>query len=164
MEMTSFRPFKFLWHALVNENTPRQLAWGVALGMLIGLVPKDNLIAVALAALLFSLRVNLRAAMIAAFVCTWIGMLMDPFFNHIGYVILTFKPLESSLTNVYRWPYMPWTAFNNTVVMGSFVVGVLQLYPTYRFSRRYFENRQNKWAKTEPNLKKSGLAIDANPA
>ena len=164
MGMTSLRPLKFLWHALVTESTPRQLAWGVALGVLIGFVPKGNLIAVALAAVLFSLRVNLLAAMIAAFVCTWLGMLMDPFFDRIGYVILTLKPLEPTLANIYRWPYMPWTEFNNTVVMGAFAVGVTQLYPTYRFARRCFEKRQNKWATPKQNLEKSRTVIGANPA
>lgn len=164
MEMTSFRPLKFLWHALVAENTPRQLAWGVAIGVLIGFVPKGNLIAVGLAAILFSLRVNLLAAMMAAFVFTWLGMLMDPFFNHIGYFILTAKSLESPLASAYRWPYMPWTAFNNTVVMGAFAIGVMQLYPTYRFARRYFEKRQDKWAKTEQNLEESRINIGAYPA
>lgn len=164
MEMTTFRPLKFLWHALVTENTPRQLAWGVALGVLIGFVPKGNLIAIGLTAIVFSLRVNLLAAMIAAFACTWLGILMDPFFNHIGYVILTIKPLELPLANVYHWPYMPWTALNNTVVMGAFAVGVMQLYPTYRIARVFFEKRTNKWAKTEQNLENSRLGVGANPA
>ena len=38
------RPFRFLVQALTAENTPRQLAWGLAIGVAIGLVPKGNLI------------------------------------------------------------------------------------------------------------------------
>jgi uncharacterized protein (TIGR03546 family) len=161
MEIKSFRPLKFLWHALVAENTPRQLAWGVAIGVLIGFVPKGNLIAVALVTALFALRVNLLAGLITAFVCTWLGMLMDPFFDHIGYVILTMKPLQSPLANLYRWPYVPCTAFNNTVVMGALAVGVVQLIPTYGIARRYFDRR---WIASQQNSAESSIAIGADPA
>jgi hypothetical protein len=44
--------------ALVAGDWPRQLAAGFALGMVVGLVPRGNLIAVSLCVLLFSLRVN----------------------------------------------------------------------------------------------------------
>ncbi|MCI0334949.1 MAG: hypothetical protein L0228_17215 [Planctomycetes bacterium] len=45
-------------HALVASNSPGQLATGFTLGMIIGLVPKSNLIALSLCVLLFSLRCN----------------------------------------------------------------------------------------------------------
>ena len=42
------KPFRYLASALRDLNSPRRIAWGVALGMVVGLVPKDNLTAAAL--------------------------------------------------------------------------------------------------------------------
>ena len=56
--MIFLRPLRYLAQALILETTPRQLAWGFALGMLIGLIPKGNLIAVALMTLCCALRIN----------------------------------------------------------------------------------------------------------
>lgn len=44
--MFMFGPLRYFAKALILETTPRQLALGFALGMVIGLVPKGNLIAV----------------------------------------------------------------------------------------------------------------------
>ena len=53
------RPVRALLTLLSSADSPRQIALGFALGMLVGLVPKGNLIAVALVTLLFAARVNL---------------------------------------------------------------------------------------------------------
>jgi uncharacterized protein (TIGR03546 family) len=136
MHDISFRPRRFVWNALVAESTSKQIAWGIALGVLIGFVPKGNLVAIGLAAILFSLRVNLLSALVTIVACSAVGMLLDPFFDHIGRTILTIVPLQGLFSRIYQWPFMPWTAFNNTVVMGALFVGILQLYPTYRIARR----------------------------
>ena len=53
-------------------------------------------------------------------------------------------------------PFMPWTNFNNTIVMGSFATGLVLLWPVHRLSRPVFEKyaekiaqraRQWRWAK-----------------
>ena len=48
-------PLRYLAKALVLESTPRQMAWGFALGMAVGLVPKGNLIAITLMTVLCAL-------------------------------------------------------------------------------------------------------------
>jgi uncharacterized protein (TIGR03546 family) len=129
------RPVQFLAQALTEASSPRQLAWGLALGVLIGLVPKDNLTAAALMASVAALRVNLAAVTLTAFVCSWCGLLFDPLSHRLGYCLLTAGPLRPLWTWLYDLPLMPWTAFNNTVVLGSLLIGLLALYPTYRLSQ-----------------------------
>lgn len=132
---------RFFVHVLTREHSPRQLALGVALGVVLGLMPKLNLIAGLLVILLFALRINILAGLATALVCSWLGMLVDPILAHLGRAMLTLVPLQPLFAWLYQLPFAPWTAFNNTVVMGALLVGLLQFYPTYRFSRRYFEQR-----------------------
>ena len=145
MDDISLQPRRFVWQALTAATSSKQIAWGIAWGVLMGFIPKGNLIAVLLAAVIFALPVNLLAALIAAVVCSFVGVLLDPFFDHMGRTILTIVPLQGFYARVYQWPLVPWTAFNNTVVMGSLFVGLLQLYPTYRVARRLARRSNTAW-------------------
>lgn len=128
------RPLRFLAKALTQQDTPRQLAHGVALGALVGLVPKDNLIAVALMTVLCAARINLGAGMLAAFAFSWIGVLVDPLSHRAGLWLLQQDSLAPFWTWLYNLPVVPWTRFNNTVVLGSLVVGIALYYPLLRLS------------------------------
>ena len=135
------RPVQFLAQALTEDSSSRQLAWGVAFGVLIGLVPKDNLTAAALMVGVSALRVNLAAVTLAAFLFSWCGLLFDPLSHRLGYWLLTTGPLQPVWIWLYDLPLLPWTAFNNTVVLGSLLIGLVALYPVYRLAeplaRRY---------------------------
>ncbi|MEQ8838221.1 MAG: hypothetical protein RID07_15550, partial [Lacipirellulaceae bacterium] len=64
------KPVRQLAQALTSNDSPRQVAWAIVLGVIIGLTPKGNLIALSLGVLLCSLRVNLSAGMMAVGVFT----------------------------------------------------------------------------------------------
>ena len=138
------RPLKNLLSAISPHDTPRQLALGVALGIAVGLVPKGNLTAIALTMLLFGSRVNLGTGVLAAFCFSWVGTLVDPVSHVIGSAILTSTPIQSMLAPIFNLPLVPWTALNNTVVLGSLFLGVGQFYFSYRLSRPFFEKYQPK--------------------
>ncbi len=137
--MFLLRPLRFLAQALTAEATPRQCALGFSMGMIVGLVPKGNLTAVALMTLMCACRINLGAAMIATFLFSWIGLLTDPLSHEIGQGILTLDALQPLFTELYNMPVAPWTAFNNTVVLGSLILGLLLFYPVFRLSTPPFE-------------------------
>ncbi len=144
------RPVRFLLKALRTDDSPRQLAMGVALGLLIGLVPKGNLIALSLAAVLLATRVNLAAGAGSAFVFSWIGLLLDPLAHRIGNSFLSLAPLEGIFAFLYSLPLMPWTGFNNTVVMGNLLIGLWLFLPMYCVSEHAFERwtpRVRAWVK-----------------
>lgn len=127
-----FRIFSSLRDVFSENASPRQLAGGLALGMLIGLVPKDNLTAATLAVLLCVFDINLAVGLFAALAFSWIGVLIDPYADTLGYQLLTWKTAEPLWVFLAGMPVLPWTAFNNTVVLGNLVIGLVALYPVYR--------------------------------
>ncbi|MEX1096782.1 MAG: TIGR03546 family protein [Planctomycetales bacterium] len=132
------RPFRYLAQALTVEATPRRMACGFALGMVVGLVPKGNLIAVALMLLLCTLRVNLGIGLLAALAFSWLGMLADPLSHVIGARLLAWGPLVPVWTAMYDLPVLPWSGYNNTVVLGSLVVGLAAAVPVARLTEPVF--------------------------
>ena len=139
MFMRFFRPFRYLAEVFLAADSPRQLAVGVMLGMMIGLVPKGNLIAMGLLVLLFAVKANLAAGTIAAVVFSWIGFLVDPISHRIGHALLGAAWLQPIWAWLYDLPLVPWTGFNNTVVFGSLILGICLGYPVYRVSKWLFE-------------------------
>lgn len=133
------RPLRFLASALSGASSTRQLALGFSMGMVIGLVPKENLTAVILLFILAGSKVNLCSASLATVLFSWLALLVDPLSHLIGRSILLAAPLQEFWISVYEVPLMPWTDFNNTIVMGSLILGLLLFYPTYRVSKPQFE-------------------------
>ena len=132
------RPVRFLVKAFGSEDTPHQLAWGVAIGMMVGLLPKENLTAVVLSVLLLATRVNPASGAVAVLAFSWVGLLIDPVCGRIGWFLLSHPALQGVWTTLADLPVAPWTAFNNTVVLGSFVVGLWLLLPVYFVSKPLF--------------------------
>lgn len=132
------RPIRFLIEGIVAADTPRQLALGLALGMLIGLVPKGNLTALMLSMILLGTRVNLATGMLGAGLFTWLSTWTDPLAHRLGYAVLTWKPLQGTFAWLFDWPLIPWTALNNTVVFGSLLLGLWLFWPTCHLGTRGF--------------------------
>lgn len=128
------RPVRGLVGALLANNAPNQLAAGFALGMVLGLAPKGNLIALSLLVLLFSLRVNAGVGLLAAFAFSWIGPALDPFADKLGAYVLTVGSMQPTYASLFHLPLGPLFAFNNTVVVGTLLVGLWAMYPAYWLS------------------------------
>lgn len=144
------KPIRLTLKALITEATPGQLALGFAMGVLIGLVPKGNLIAITLGIVLAASRANLGVAAATILGCSFLSGYMDPFSDQLGWWLLSHPSLTEMWTNLYNKPVMPWTDFNNSIVLGSLVIGLLLLYPMYRLSKPVFARYTEKvsaWAK-----------------
>ena len=121
---------KFI-NVLNKDASPNAIAAGLALGMVLGLTPKFGLLGLVLLVLVLMLAVNFSAALLstAAFtVFAWAG---DPLFNKIGYALLTAPSLKGLWTAFYNTPAVPWTRFNNTLVLGSLAAGLSLLVPAF---------------------------------
>lgn len=116
---------------LLANDTPHQLALGFALGMVLGLMPKGNLVALSLCVLLFSLRVNRGLGLMAAIVFSFVAPLVDPFADKLGNLVLTANGLQATYAAAFQLPLGPWIGFHNTVVTGALLVGVYLAYPVY---------------------------------
>ena len=136
--MFMLRPFRLFFKALVVDATPGQMAMGFALGVLVGLVPKGNLLAIGLMMLMCSLRVNLGVGLATVFATSWIGVLLDPISHRIGEFLLKNESLRPLWEEMYDTMLLPWTDFNNTVVLGSFSMGAAAFVPLYFLSKPVF--------------------------
>ena len=132
------RLIRTILKTLRGSHTPHQLAVGAALGMLIGLLPKDNLLVVFVGLLIIVSNSNLLTATCSGFVCMWLGYLLDPISSRLGNFLLTHDRLTPTWTMLYELPLVPWTRFNDTIVFGSLVIGVLMLLPIYYLSHAFF--------------------------
>ncbi|MFT5299279.1 MAG: hypothetical protein ACI87E_002688 [Mariniblastus sp.] len=120
-------------------DSPKQLALGVAFGMMLGLIPKDSLIPYAIGLIAILSSANLICVILAAFVCGWLSPMLDPVTHPIGLWILTFDPLESTWVAISSIPILSWTRFENTVVSGTTLLGLICALPTYMISRYCFQ-------------------------
>lgn len=136
------KPIQAILQALSQEDSPRQLAGGFAVGALIGLVPKTSLLAQLVLFALNIIQVNLAAGYITTALVTCLTPLTDKLAHPIGLFLLERPALRGLWTWLYNLPIVPWTAFNNTVVLGSFMLGLVLLYPLYRLSIPFFEKYQ----------------------
>ena len=133
------KPVRLFLSALCAQSAPRQLSMGLAAGILVGLVPKGNLLAIMLGMMLAASHVNLGIAAAAIICCSVASPLLDPISHLLGSWLLNHSDLSAFWTWLYNQPVVPWTAFNNSVVLGSFVTGLLLLYPAHRLSQPLFE-------------------------
>jgi uncharacterized protein (TIGR03546 family) len=127
-------PIRMFARPLTAESSPRQLALGFAIGVAIGFVPKGNLTAVILMLILCATRVNLAAGFLGALIFSWVGSFADPVTHQMGLFLLQAELLVPLWTFLYDLPVMPWTSFNNTIVLGSLILGLALVWPAYRFS------------------------------
>ena len=111
---------------------PRAIAGGFALGSILGLSPMLTLQGVVVWLVILVLNVNISAAVLAITVCKLVAYIFDPVFHWLGYTLLVnVDPLRALWTWLYNAPIAPLTRFNNTVVMGSFVVAIVAFFPIY---------------------------------
>jgi len=113
---------------------------------MIGLVPKDNLIVLALITLLFAVRVNILAGIVGAIAFSMIATVITPFLDHMGSSVLAIYPFQNFYAWLFGLPLGAWTRFNNTVVAGGLLVGLLQLIPLYCLTKAFVAKRIDRWS------------------
>ncbi len=116
--------FQFI--KLLNSDTATgQLASGVACGFILGMTPSFSLTTVLVIAVLFLFRIQIGAAFVSAFFFKFIAFLLDPLFNWVGRGVLEMEALQGLFTALYNMPIIPFTRFNNSIVMGALVISVI---------------------------------------
>ena len=113
---------------LHSDGTPMQIALGAALGAALGLTPIANVHNAIVLGVVLVLNVSFGAGMLAWGLFVPLGFILDPVFDRIGHRLLMETPaLTPMWTSWFNAPLVPYTNFNNTVVLGS-VVGWLVLF------------------------------------
>lgn len=112
---------------LHSETGNNQLAWGIALGFILGMTPALSLQSLVVFLCMFFFRVQIGAAFLAAFFFKFIAFLLDPAFDLVGQWALEASALQGFFTTLYNMPIIPFTRFNNSIVMGSGIVSLILL-------------------------------------
>ena len=135
--LTLLKLLQSLVKTLHSDGTPGQVAAGMALGAALGLTPLMSLHNLVILALICVLNVSFGGAMLGWALFIPLGFALDPVFDRIGGKLLLDTPALTPLwTTWYNTPAVPYTSFNNTVLLGS-VVGWLVLTPLIFFAARY---------------------------
>lgn len=121
---------------LHSAGTPGQVAAGMALGAALGLTPLVNLHNLVIFSLLVLLNVSFGGGMLGWMLFVPIGFLLDSLFDQIGLSLLTAPALRPLWTDWTNTPILPYTNFNNTIVLGSLVAWLVLAVPIF-FAARY---------------------------
>ena len=121
---------------LHSAGTPGQVAAGMALGSALGLTPLMNLHNLVILSFIILLNVSFGGGMLGWMLFVPVGFLLDPVFDSIGLRLLQAESLRPLWTGWTNTPIVPYTNFNNTVVLGSFVSWVVLAVPIF-FAARY---------------------------
>jgi len=124
-----------IFSTLHSEGSPRQVAAGLALGAALGLTPLVSLHNLLVFALLCLLNVSFGGGMLGWALFMPVGFLLDPLFHRIGLLLLELPALRPLWTSWYNAPIVPYTNFNNSVVLGSVLVWLGLLGPIYLLGR-----------------------------
>ncbi|MDX1795791.1 MAG: DUF2062 domain-containing protein [Hydrogenovibrio sp.] len=120
-----------LFKALNANQYPGQIALSFVLGMILGLTPllfAHNLLTLAL---IFFLRINLSAVIVATLFFSGLAYLLDPVFNQIGLWVLQQPALNGLFTEMYNDAFWRILHFNNSIVLGSVLTAYLLSLPAF---------------------------------
>jgi uncharacterized protein (TIGR03546 family) len=120
---------------LHSAGTPGQVAAGMALGSALGLTPLMSLHNLVILSLLVLLNVSFGGGMLGWALFVPLGFLLDPLFDALGLRLLTAPGLRPLWTDWTNSPVLPFTNFNNTVVLGSFVSWMVLAIPIFLGAR-----------------------------
>ena len=133
--LATLKLLQSLVKTLHSDGTPAQIAGGVAIGAALGLTPLASAHNLVVVLLLLVLNVSFGAGMLAWAVFVPVGFLLDPAFDALGRRLLEAPALTGVWTQWYNTPVVPYTSFNNSVVLGSFVAWLLLLLPIFLLAR-----------------------------
>lgn len=113
----------FSFIKLLNSDTGKiSLALGMTCGFILGMTPVLSLHSLVIFLILFFFRIQIGAALVTAFFFKFVAFLLDPAFHLVGSKVLEMESLQGVFTQLYNMPIIPYTRFNNSIVMGSAVV------------------------------------------
>lgn len=121
---------------LNSETGTNQIAAGFAVGFILGMTPAFSLQTILVFVVLIFFRIQMGAAFLTAFFFKFVAYILDPIFDRVGGAILEMPSLRGIFTTLYNLPIVPYTRFNNSIVMGSGVVTILLAPLVFFFAKK----------------------------
>ncbi|HAH61472.1 MAG TPA: TIGR03546 family protein [Treponema sp.] len=132
--------------ALNSNSKPSEIAHAFGIGLMLGFMPKDNLLWYLLLVFFMFCRINKGGYFIMMLAGALAAPAADPLFDKVGYFILSWAPLEPVFARLLDVPFVAFTRFNNTVVCGALVCGIICYVPLYFLMRLFVGAWRNKIA------------------
>jgi uncharacterized protein (TIGR03546 family) len=116
----------------LNGNVQKsQIAAGFAWGLLLGLVPAGNFFWLILFVVSFFFKHNHASKLLVMALIKIFMPFISSLTDMLGWEILHIEALESLFTTLYNMPFVPFTRFNNTLVAGGLVGGIILWLPVF---------------------------------
>ena len=124
----------------LNSNVhPGAVAHAVCLGMILGFLPKTNALWYILTVFFLFVRINKGTFILFTFLFSLLAPLLDPLFDTIGWWFLNIEKLAPFFSWLLDIPFVGFTKFNNTIVMGSLLFGLAAYIPVYFLVRLFLK-------------------------
>lgn len=117
--------------ALNANSKPSQIAASFSIGLLLGFMPKNNLLWYVVFIFFAFVRFYKPAYLIMIGVGSIFASFLDPLFDTLGYAVLTIGKLQGFYGWLLDVPFVGFTKFNNTIVTGSLVFGLICFIPLF---------------------------------
>ena len=124
-----------LLKAFNGNVNPGEIAHAFACGAILGLMPKDNLLWYLVMVFVLFVRINKPAYLLMILVGAGVSPAFDGLFDSIGWWFLNLPSLAGFFETLIEIPFVAFTKFNNTVVAGSFLCGLVLYVPLYLLAR-----------------------------
>jgi len=126
--------FKIIGKLIIalNGNVKRsQIAAGFAWGILLGLIPAGNFFWIVLFICSFFFKHHHWSKIFFMAVIKIISPLIVLWVDFLGWEVLHIEALQPLFTTLYNMPFVPFTKFNNTLVMGGLIGGIALWLPSF---------------------------------
>ena len=124
-----------LLKALNSDSAPGQIALAFALALITGLTPLFSLHNVFVLFIACIVRINFGAFLLGTLFFSGLAYLLDPAAIALGESVLTHAAAQEFLTDLYQSDFWRATRFNNTLVMGSFIISMIGFIPVLLLAR-----------------------------
>ena len=144
-----------IFKTLHSDGTPNQVAWGIALGAALGIIPLFTLQNALIFVALVMINISFSAGMLGWALAVPVGFALDPLFDAIGrYLLVTRADLTPFWTKVINLPLLPYSQFNNTVALGATLTWLVSLPFLYWGARVGVAKYRVSWG---PRLERSAF-------
>ncbi|HUP77498.1 MAG TPA: DUF2062 domain-containing protein, partial [Pirellula sp.] len=136
---------------LAKNRNPNHLAWGIAIGIMLGLIPKDNLVVLSLVVVLACIRVNQLVTGCTAVSLSFLAGWFYPLTTYFGSLLLSQPRIANGIFYLYHFPMLSWTRLENALVIGGIGLGLAAILPAYAVCR---------WSKFKARQKLQSIELE----
>jgi uncharacterized protein (TIGR03546 family) len=116
----------------INSNLGKaQIASGFAWGLFLVLIPAGNLFWIVVFLVSFFFKHHHASKLLCMVILKLLFWLTAPLLDAVGWQVLHIEALQPLFTSLYNMPFVPFTKFNNTLVAGGIVSGVILWLPVF---------------------------------